>query len=365
MIDTRFWRQRKVLVAGGTGFLGGWLVQRLLANGANVVAIVHRPKPESQFYLQGFDKRTQVELGTIYDGEFIESIFRRHDIEVFFHAAYGADVNRVLNEPLECFRSTAESTWKILDFFRRKKPGCISVISSSDKAYGSQELPYREANPLTPSHPYEVAKASQDLAAQSYGKHYGLPVAVTRCANYFGGFDFNFTRLVSGVAKSVFDGKRPVLRSDGRFTRDFLYIEDAVDIQLMLAERLATDRLLYGEAFNFSYGTQLEVVEIARRIARLMGTNLEPIVEGNVQTEIRHMHVSSQKAFDRFGWRPRFGFDEGLQLTVRWYLDSFQKRLGPSGRTGRAPPDQRLVPLMYAAVAAEPLDYVLLAAQTL
>lgn len=117
------------------------------------------------------------------------------------------------------------------------------------------------------------------MAAQTYGKHYGLPVAVTRCANYFGGFDFNFTRLVAGVAKSVFDGKRPVLRSDGRFTRDFLYIEDAVDIQLMLAERLATDRLLYGEAFNFSYGTQLEVIEIARRIARLMGTNLEPIAE--------------------------------------------------------------------------------------
>jgi dTDP-glucose 4,6-dehydratase len=334
MGNVEFWVGRPVLVAGATGFLGGWLVKRLIDNGAHVVAIVRSPKPESQFYLEGFDRRVHVERGSIYDTGFVERVFRKHGIEVFFHAAYGADVNRVLTEPLECFRSSTESTWSILDFLRREKPDCISVISSTDKAYGTQELPYRESNPLAPTHPYEVAKASQDLAAQSYGKTYGLPIAVTRCGNYFGAFDFNFTRLIPGVVRDVMEGRRPVLRSDGRFTRDFLYIEDAVDVQLLLAERLAVDRSIYGEAFNFSYGEQLEVIDIVRRIAELMGKPVEPVVNNTVQAEIRHMHLSSNKAIQFLNWQPGCGFDEGLRRTLKWYADYYQPKTHHGLHTG-------------------------------
>lgn len=325
LVTPSFWKDRTVLVGGGTGFLGGWIVRKLLELDAKVIAIVRTPKPESQFYLEKFDGRVQVEHGCVADIDFVERIYQDNpDISVFFHAAYGGDVNQVLAKPLECFRSTALSTWAILDLLRQKHPTCISVISSSDKAYGSQELPYRESSPLSPRHPYEVAKACQDHCAQTYGKVYKMPVAVTRCGNYFGGFDFNFTRLIPGVMKDLAEGRTPALRSNGKFTRDFLYIEDAVEIQLMLAERLAEDPSLYGEAFNFSYGLQIEVIDIVRRLAELTGEPIEPTVNDNIQVEIPHMHLSSDKAVEILDWKPRHNFDGGLKESVRWYSHYFK-----------------------------------------
>jgi dTDP-glucose 4,6-dehydratase len=327
MSNSNFWQGRTVLVAGATGFLGGWLVSRLLEYRANVVAVVRAPKPESQFYLNGLDKRVHVATGSVAESAFMEDLFRRYpETSVFYHCAYGADVNRVLRDPLDCYHSAAESTWVVLDLLRRKYPSCIAVVSSTDKVYGNQPVPYHESSFLNPKHPYEVAKAAQDLIAQSYGKVYGLPTVITRCGNYFGGYDFNFTRLIPGMMKDLFEGKRPELRSDGRFKRDFLYIEDAVEVQLMIAEAVANDRTLYGEAFNFSYGVELEVIDIIRRLAELTGKPIEPIVRANARAEIPHMQLSSQKAKERLGWRPLYDFDEGLRRAVRWYSGYFSNQ---------------------------------------
>jgi CDP-glucose 4,6-dehydratase len=323
MPDPGFWKGRSVVVTGSTGFLGGWLIGRLLDYEADVTAIVHSPKPASQFYSEGYHHRAHVETGSVYDASLIERVLESRRVDVVFQLAYGADVSRVLSEPFECFRSTAESTALILEWLRLKSPDSVAVISSSDKAYGTQELPYRESQALRPRHPYEVAKAGQDLIAQSYGKVYGVRTAVTRCANYYGGFDLNFTRLIPGTLRSILHGQAPVLRSDGRFTRDFLYIEDAVDIQLLLAEQLAADLSLCGEPFNFSYGEPIEVLEVIRRLTRLTGSSIEPIIQDDTRTEIRHMHLSSEKARTRLGWNARFGFEEGLKRTVAWYKQHF------------------------------------------
>ncbi|MEO8307679.1 MAG: GDP-mannose 4,6-dehydratase [Pseudomonadota bacterium] len=323
-----FWRDRTVLVAGATGFLGGWVVRKLVDYGANVIAIVRTARPESQFFMKNLQHRVRVKFGDIADAAFVAKVFEEHpDISVFFHCAYGADVNRVLKEPLECFQSAAVSTWNILDLCRRKYPTCACIISSTDKAYGNQALPYRESSPLDPRHPYEIAKACQDLSAQSYGKIFGLPTAITRCGNYYGGYDFNLTRLIPGVMKDLVEGRQPVLRSNGRFTRDFLYIEDAAEVQLFLAERIHGDPSLYGEAFNFSYGLEIEVIDIVRRLSALFGDPVEPIVNDSVRVEIPHMRLCSDKAADRLGWKPRYSFDQGLQRTVAWYSQHFKKAL--------------------------------------
>ena len=312
-------------MAGATGFLGGWLVRRLLESRAHVVALVRSDKPISQFSLESLDKRVSIEAGDVSDQRVIERIFQRYPIDVFFHAAYGADVNRVLADPLECFRSSAISTWQILDFLRNNRPKCISVISSTDKVYGRQAIPYREDLPIQPLHPYETAKASQDFAAQTYGKIYKCPVAITRCGNYFGGYDFNFTRLIPGVVLSILKGQAPTLRSNGQFTRDFLHIDEAVDVQLLLAEQLSEDPKLYGEAFNFSYGERIEVLDIVHRICRLLNSPFVPVVNANSTPEIQHMHLSSEKANQILNWKPARSFDHGLARTVQWYRDYFLK----------------------------------------
>lgn len=323
MSAANFFRGKRVFVAGATGFLGGWLVRRLVDYGAHVVALVRAEKPESQFFMTGLDKRVCVEWGDVADERVIRHVFNRHHIEVFFHAAYGANVSRVLKEPLECFKSSALSTWQILEYLRNNRPSCISIISSTDKVYGTQSTPFHEDMPLQPLHPYETAKAAQDYAAQSYGKVFNLPVSLTRCGNFFGSYDFNFTRLVPGVVHSIMKGEAPLLRSDGKFTRDFLYIEDAVDVQLLLAERLAEEPTLRGEAFNFAYGEPLEVIEIVHRICRLLDSPLEPIVRENAAGEIPHIELSSEKAKRLLNWKPAHGFMHGLERTVHWYRDYF------------------------------------------
>lgn len=317
------------------------MVRRLLKCGARVVTLVRSRKPESQFFMESLDARVSVEWGSVDDEGVIARIFERHAIDFFFHVAYGADVHRVLDEPLECFKSSALSTWQILDFLKNNRPTCISVISSTDKVYGNQEVPYREDMFLNPIHPYEAAKASQDFAAQSYGKIFKCPVSVTRCGNYFGGYDFNRTRLIPGVVQSIMQGKAPVLRSNGRFTRDFLYIEDAVDVQLLLGQRLSEDPTLYGEAFNFSYGEPLEVLEIVNRICRLLNAPFDPVVNENATAEIPHIQLSSQKAAQRLDWKPSHGFVAGLERTVLWYRDYFaQEQNRAALRTDRLVPKQ-------------------------
>lgn len=257
---------------------------------------------------------------------------------VFFHAACGADVARVLEEPVECYRTTVESTWNALETIRTR-PGldrCITILSSSDKVYGVQDLPYLEDKPLRPMHPYEVAKAPADLIAQSHGKIYKLPVAITRCGNYFGPYDLSWACLIPGVMRSIANNEAPVLRSDGRFTRDYLHVEDAAEAHLLLAEQLAAKPELAGEAFNFSYGEEVEVIDIVRRLIAQSGKPLEAIVNANARAEIRKMLLDSNKAKQQLGWQPKLGFAEGLRNTADWYLRHFAS-ISASGTVAKQP----------------------------
>ena len=321
MTRREFWKGRVVLVTGSTGFLGGWLVRRLLELGSQVLVVVRQNRAISQFSFGEFADRTRVYRGSVSDRELIKRIFTENSVEVVFHTAALTDVNDALKAPEDCFQSSVESTWWILENIRKTVPECLCVVSSSDKAYGEQEMPLRETQKLNPLHPYDVAKATQDLTAQSYAKNYGLAIGVTRCGNFFGGYDFNFNRIIPGTIRSVIEGKPPVLRSDGRFTRDFLYIEDAVDAQLLLAERMAESERVRGEAFNFSYGLEIEVLDIVSRILELMDVNVEPVIANNVVAETRYLTLSSDKARDQLDWSPQVGFDVGLQKTIDWYLD--------------------------------------------
>jgi CDP-glucose 4,6-dehydratase len=237
----------------------------------------------------------------------------------------GGGVQATLAEPIQCLKSTVESTWWLLDILRRRGSPTVMVVCSSDKAYGEQETPYREAQALRPQHPQEVAKASQDLLTQSFGKAYGLNVAVTRCGNFFGPYDFNFTRIIPYVARCCALGEHPQLRSDGRFVRDFLSIQESTTAHLMLAQELSARRELQGEVFNFSYEVQITMSEIVARIMHHANSDLEPVVTNSARNEIRSMGLSCDKARAVLNWKPRLGFEESLAVTTAWYLDWFHK----------------------------------------
>lgn len=320
-----FWQDKPVLVTGAGGFLGGWLVRALLEREARVIALLRRDKPESQFALAGFAERATVELGDVSEAALMESILDRHQVEAIFHTTLaGGDVGANLAAPVPCFQSTIASTWVLLDKVRRDYPDCVVVVSSSDKAYGAASAPYREDQPLVPGHPQEVAKASQDWMTQSYGRVYGLNTAVTRCANFFGPFDFNFSRLVPYVLQCVVKNRQPQLRSNGRFVRDFMYVEEAARVHLGLAEQLATREELRGEVFNYSHGVRLTVIEIVQRLLNLAGADLKPVIQDRVTDEIPSMWVNSSKARTLLGWTPLANFEDSLALTAEWYLRYFR-----------------------------------------
>jgi CDP-glucose 4,6-dehydratase len=320
-----YWRNKQVLVTGASGFLGGWLVSRLLREGADVVCIIRRPHPLSQFEIEHLERRTTIISGPAEDMTLVGGAIKGHSFSAAFHLAALPEVNAAFRDPRATIAASVDTTLVLLEALRRDSPETVAVIVSSDKAYGAQSIPYREDQALNPRHPYEIAKATQDHIAQMYGRLYGLPVAITRCGNYFGGYDFTFERIIPYTIRQILGNKAPLLRSDGQFTRDFLYVEEAARVHLLLAERLAKEPDLRGEAFNFSHELSITVVALVHKIAEVMGSNLRPVIGAGAKSEIPHMRLDCAKARRILGWVPEVTFEEGLQRTVNWYANNLPR----------------------------------------
>ncbi len=316
------WRDRPTLVTGATGLLGGWLVKRLIAAGADVVCLVRDWVPQSEFVRSDAIAQTKVIRGNVTDQESLERILGEYEIEAVFHLAAQTIVSIANRNPVSTFESNIRGTWLLLEACRRSPRVQQIIVASSDKAYGDQEqLPYDEHMPLQGRHPYDVSKSCADLIAHTYAKTYGLPVAITRCGNFYGGGDLNWNRIIPGTIRSILRNQRPVIRSDGKFVRDYFYVEDGAAAYMCLAEALTAQPERRGEAFNFSNELQITVLELVEKIRRLTASNLEPLVLNEASNEIRHQFLSAGKARERLGWRPLFTLEDGLQRTVKWYRE--------------------------------------------
>jgi len=321
MSAPRYWASRRVLVTGATGIVGSWLCQALLARGASVVALVLDDDPQSRFYSDAVAGACSIVRGNLADFADCMRAINSYECEVVFHLGAQTIVGTALRDPLECFESNIRGTYNMLEAARRLQPLVKAfVVASTDKAYGDAPvLPYTEAMPLNGKHPYDVSKSCADLLAAAYHHTYGLPVTIARCGNIYGGGDLNWSRIVPGTIRSLLCGERPVLRSDGAPVRDYLYVKDAVDAYVALAE--ASDRAgVAGEAFNFGTQSGSTALSIVEAIGRVMQVEVNPVVLDAAPMEIREQTLDSSKARERLGWRPRWDLDDGLRETVAWYL---------------------------------------------
>jgi len=315
-----FWLDRPTFVTGSTGLIGGWLVERLLKAGADVVCLVRDWVPQSEFVRADLVKRVRVVRGEVQDRALMERALGEYETDTVIHLAAQTIVGIANRNPVSTFEANIAGTWSLLEACRRSPQVKQIVVASSDKAYGDHEsLPYSEGAPLRGRHPYDVSKSCADLIAQTYGVTYGLPVAITRCGNFYGGGDLNWNRIVPGTIRSVLRGQRPVIRSDGQYVRDYFYAEDGAAANLLLAERLAQNSELRGQAFNFSNEIQVTVLELVERILSLMDSDLRPDVRNETTNEIRHQYLSAAKARKLLDWQPLFTLDEGLRRTIDWY----------------------------------------------
>jgi CDP-glucose 4,6-dehydratase len=316
------WQDRPTLVTGATGLVGSWLVRRLIGQGASVVCLVRDWVPESELIRGHLIDRVKVVRGDIRDSALIERTLGEYEIDTVFHLAAQTIVSIANRNPVSTLETNIQGTWVLLEACRRSPAVKQIVVASSDKAYGDQEmLPYSETTPLQGTHPYDVSKSCADLIAQSYHTTYKLPVVVTRCGNFYGGGDLNWSRIVPGTIRSALQGRRPVIRSDGQYVRDYFYVEDGAAAYMHLAERLVACANLAGEAFNFSNEQQVTVLQLVERILAAMGSGLNPEIHNEASNEIRIQHLNAAKARERLGWRPLFDLDQGLALTIDWYRD--------------------------------------------
>lgn len=324
---------KRALVTGGHGFVASHLAKALLERG-DAVRVLDRPAPREADVggerLSGLDLlgiRDEVELAEadLRDAEAVDTAVAGSD--AVFHLAAQTIVGVARSAPRETFEVNVRGAWNVFEACREHGAGRV-VFASSDKAYGtSPELPYREDFPLRAAYPYDASKAAADTIARSYANAYGLPIAVTRFANVYGGGDLNFSRLIPETVVAVLEGRRPAIRSDGSPERDFLHVDDAISAYLAIADALGGDGAA-GEAFNAGGERPHSVREVVELIAAVAGTGVDPDFQGagSPDGEIDRQFVDSAKLRELTGWRPRVDLRDGLRRTLDWYREHPEAR---------------------------------------
>lgn len=317
-----YWKNKTVFVTGATGLMGGWLVKALLREGAEVVALVRDQAPGSMLVREGILDEIAVVSGELESLPTLQRAIAEYEPHTVFHLAAQPLVQVAKRDPVGTLRANVMGTWNVLEACRLTGKSNV-VVASSDKAYGASEtLPYLETHPLQGRYPYDVSKSCADLVTQMYAATYGLRTAIARCGNLFGGGDLNYSRTIPGLIKATLANEPFVIRSDGKFVRDFLYVKDAAESYLILGERLAEDESISGEAFNFSLGERLTVLDIVEMTLALMErTDLEPVIQNIASSEIREQYLDASKARQQLGWTPLYGMREALTETIAWYRE--------------------------------------------
>ena len=325
------WTGRSVFVTGAYGLLGSWLVKALLQAGARVTVLKRDATAVATLALEGTEERVNVVHGDCTAAETMDRALGEYEVDTLFHLAAQTIVPAANRAPVPTFQANVAGTWTVLEACRRHGVRRV-VVASSDKAYGEhEELPYREDFALRARFPYDASKAAADLIARSYWHTFGLPVAVTRFANLYGGGDLNPSRLIPEVVSAAIEGRPAIVRSDGSPQRDFLYVEDAVAAYLALAAALDGDGAA-GEAFNAGGGRAHSVRELVELVCRIAGAECEPEFhgDGTPPGEIDRQFVDATKLRELTGWRPTTDLEEGVLRTIAWYR-RFPAALVPAG----------------------------------
>lgn len=325
--EEKYWRGKKVFISGCNGFLGSWLSKALVDCGAEVTGLIKEEIPDSLLVSSGYINKMNIVHGSIESYRLMHKTLQEYHIDTYFHLAAKSTLGRAYRNPLSAFRANILGGCNVLEACRKSPDVKRVVIVSSDKAYGSHKiLPYKETFKLKGIHPYGASKSCLDILSEMYFYSYGLPVGISRCANIYGPGDLNFSRIIPDVMKALILNKNPIIRSDGKFIRDYIFIEDAVESFLILARSLDREDIK-GEVFNFSNQKPIKVLDLVHKIMNISGkTRLKPVILSSAEHEIRRQYLDCEKARKVLKWRPRHDFDKSLKRTYTWYKNYFKEK---------------------------------------
>lgn len=333
-----FWRNRRVFVTGATGIVGSWLIDELLQSGAHVAALVRDDDQRSELFRSKAIERVAVVTGRLEDFWTLERAISEQEINTVFHLGAQTLVTTAVRSPFLTFEANVRGTYNLLEACRLHRDLVERVvIASSDKVYGDQDAVCLEEMDLKAQQPYEVSKCCVELVARAYHKTYGMPLAIARCGNIYGGSDLNWDRLIPETIRALLRREQPIIRSNGQFVRDYLYVKDATAAYRLLAMQVH-DREVQGETFNFSPERPFKVLEVVELIKQLMGCpEIQPRILNQASGEIVTQSLSSAKAQRVLGWRPQWDLERGLAETIAWYETFFvETRTRSCERAGAA-----------------------------
>lgn len=313
------WTGKRVLVTGGTGFVGAHLVKELVKQGAEVTTTNLLLEPKSYFSQQKLGEQVAVANVDITNWEAIHDLISKTSPEYIFHLAAQALVDVAYYNPLRTLHSNVMGTSNILES-ARVIPGVKAiVVASSDKAYGKMgKEKYFEDSPLRGDHPYEVSKSCTDLISYSYYKTYGVPVTISRFGNIYGEGDLNFSRIIPGAIQAMIRGEALAIRSDGKFVRDYLYVKDVVAGYLILAENIEKAK---GEAYNFGSRETINVLQVLETLGFALGERVDYKILNQAKNEIPYQSLNFSKIEKAFGWKPKYTINGTAEKMQVWYED--------------------------------------------
>lgn len=313
---------KNILITGCTGLLGSWMAESLLKSDITIKGVALNQDLDFLLKSKGLLNEFEIKYLDIADKTSVDDYLKNNDFDAIVHLAAQTQVIEAIEDPIRTFKSNIQGTWNLVDSAMRKN--LPIVVASSDKAYGDSEiLPYKENFPLNGIYPYEFSKSATDMMCKTYRTTYNLPVTVLRCGNIYGGGDLNWDRLIPGVIKWLINNETPVLRSDGNYKRDWVYVEDVVNAYLKVTNALVENGLNVSDSYNFSSTDYLSVMEVYEKINEIhLGKYVEPIIENKANLEIKDQYLSSEKIFNELGIKSEFEIDTALEMTINWYKEN-------------------------------------------
>lgn len=314
-------KKANILITGGCGFIGGHVVEDLIREGINVIVLDKNLNSDSYFAQKKFQKTVNLQIADIRDKDKVFRIFKKFNPSFVFHLAAEPIVQRSYQDPLSTFETNIMGTANILEAVRAFKNIKGIIVASSDKAYGKNNSSYTEDTPLRGDHPYDVSKSCEDLIAQTYHKTYNLPIVITRFANVYGEGDLNFGRIIPDICKAIVKKETLNLRSDGSFIRDYIYVKDVAAGYIFLLKNLSHTK---GEAFNFSSKDTLSVIEVVKKVEKIIKIKIPVKILNSTKNEIPYQHLNDRK-IRKLGWFNQYSMNNIFPQVLGWYKDILLK----------------------------------------
>ncbi len=313
---------KKILILGISGLLGSQTAIDLIKKGYTVIGVNKDRKPFSRLVTENYSKMItmlNIDLLCLDD---LKRAISEYEPDFIIHLAAQPIVVKALSNPHYTLEINIRSVYNLLEAVRAINPEIPLIIASTDKVYGEGKPPFTEISPLNAVYPYDVSKLCADRIACSYRKSFSLKVFIIRPANIYGPGDIHRSRLIPDTIMNLIEDKNPVLRSNGQFIRDFIFVEDISRAICILMEAVLKNDKKPSPVYNIGSGRPNKIMDIVEKLIKISGKPLKPVILDYDLKEIREQWLDIRKVRDELGFYPKIDIDTGLQITYKWYLDA-------------------------------------------